>query len=245
MKGHYLTPDWPAPANIKACVTKRAGGASTGAFNGLNMGLRSGDVPETVLENREIVKADWQFSNEPQWLHQVHGVDVAIARPDAIEREGDAVWTDQAGLTCAVLTADCLPVIFCNRFGSKVAVAHAGWKGLQGGVLEQTVKALSEPVEELMAWMGPAISQKHFEVGPEVRAAFIGEDASASQAFLSGDGDRWFGDLYALAKLRLNAIGLTDLYGGGLCTYSDSDSWYSYRRDGAKSGRLATLIWMT
>nr|WP_153767928.1 peptidoglycan editing factor PgeF [Endozoicomonas sp. OPT23] len=240
-----MIPDWPVPANIKACVTKRAGGVSKGDFGSLNMGLRSGDVPEAVLANREIVRSDWQLPVEPQWLQQVHGTEVVTAQADAIEREGDAVWTDQQNLPCAVLTADCLPVIFCNRAGTKVAAAHAGWKGLQAGVLEQTAFAMSEPADQLIAWMGPAISQKHFEVGPEVRAAFIGDSEKAEEAFVAGEGDRWFGDLYQLARLRLNTLGIDAVYGGGLCTYSDTDSWYSYRRDGKASGRLATLIWMT
>ena len=245
MKGHYLIPDWPAPENIRACVTRRAGGVSKGIYASFNLGLRSGDVSEAVQENRRIIRSDWQLEKEPQWLHQVHGIEVVTAQPDAVEREGDAVWTDQPGLPCAVLTADCLPVVFCNKSGTKVAAAHAGWKGLQAGVLEQTVAALSEPAEELIAWMGPAISQKCFEVGPEVREAFIASTPDAEQAFTAGEGDRWFGDLYSLARLRLQAIGLTAVYGGDLCTYSDADSWHSYRRDGVESGRLATLIWMT
>ncbi|WP_252179365.1 peptidoglycan editing factor PgeF [Endozoicomonas sp. 4G] len=240
----YLFPDWPAPEGIRALVTLRAGGHSQGHFSSFNLGLRSGDDPDVVAKNRALLGEDWQWRHPPQWLKQVHGIEVVTAKPDNIEREGDAVWTDKPGLPCAVLTADCLPVIFCNQSGTRVAAAHAGWKGLQAGVLEATVKAMGDEPVRVMAWLGPAISQSHFEVGPEVREAFLKSDPQAEAAFIPGQGDRWYGDLYQLARLRLEKLGVTQISGGHFCTYKEKDRWFSYRRDGVQSGRLATLVWI-
>lgn len=239
----YLIPDWPAPASVKALVTLRTGGYSQGVFNSFNLGLRSGDDPDVVKKNRALLGEGCHWRYRPQWLKQVHGIEVVTAEPDNIEREGDAVWTDKPGLPCAVLTADCLPVLFCDAAGTRVASAHAGWKGLQAGVLEATVKAMGEAPDQLMAWFGPAISQTHFEVGPEVREAFLQSHPDAEAAFVPGQGDRWYGDLYCLAKQRLEKLGLTQISGGQFCTYEDQ-RWFSYRRDGTKSGRFATLIWI-
>ena len=240
----YLIPDWPAPANVKACVTKREGGVSTNNFSSFNMGLRSGDVVEHVQANRRQMRSDFNWLHEPQWLKQVHGTKVVSASDRGEEQEGDAVWSNQAGLACAVLTADCLPVLFCDRSGSVVAAAHAGWKGLQAGVLENTIKSMGQPASEIMAWLGPGISQNHFEIGPEVRDAFIRIDAEAARAFIPGQGDRWHGDLYLLARQRLQAAGISAIHGGEFCTYQQADTFYSYRRDGKESGRLASVIWL-
>lgn len=240
----YLIPDWPAPKQIQSCVTLRQGGHSKGNFSSFNLGENCGDEPEALAANRQQLNEDWGWSHSPQWLKQVHGIQVVTSSSDGVVREGDASWTDSKGLPCVVTTADCLPVIFCNQEGTCVAAAHAGWKGLAGGVLESTIAAMKCEPESIMAWMGPAISQKHFEVGPEVRQAFIDHDSQAAQAFIPGQGDRWYGDLYQLAKQRLQAAGVSELYGGGFCTYDESDRWFSYRRDGKESGRLATLIWI-
>lgn len=240
----YLIPDWPAPVNIKSCVTKRRGGVSIGSFSSFNMGLRSGDVLEHILTNREQMAVDFGWQNKAQWLMQVHGTTVVTATTTGEEQEGDAVWTDQQALSCAVLTADCLPVLFCDQQGTVVAAAHAGWKGLLAGVLEETIKAMGKPSDQLMAWMGPAISQQHFEVGPEVRAAFVARDTDAKDAFSQGNGDRWQADLYQLARQRLEVAGISSVYGGGLCTFSQLNEFFSYRRDGQASGRLASVIWI-
>ena len=240
----YLIPDWPAPARVKACVTRRGGGVSKGNFSSFNLGIRSGDVPERVLANRQQMREDFGWSIEPQWLNQVHGTQVVKASDSGEEQEGDAVWTDADGMPCTVLTADCLPVLFCDRKGSTIAAAHAGWKGLLAGVLENTLKAMSCPASEVMVWLGPAISQKHFEVGPEVRSAFLDIDSEAEAAFVSGTGDRWHGDLYQLARQRLGAAGITAIYGGGYCTFEQQQTFFSYRRDGKQSGRLASVIWL-
>ena len=240
----YLIPDWPTPAPVKACVTKRKGGVSPGNLASFTMGIRSGDGREHALANRQQMRSDFSWEYEPQWLLQVHGTTAVTAEKDGEELEGDAVWTDQPGLPCAVLTADCLPVLFCDTSGSTVAAAHAGWKGLQAGVLENTLQAMGQPVGQIMAWLGPAISQKHFEVGPEVREAFIRVTPEAASAFRKGAGDRWFGDLYQLARQRLKAAGVTAVYGGGFCTFEQQELFYSYRRDGKEAGRLASVIWI-
>lgn len=245
-KERYLIPDWPAPENVKACVTFRArDGEHTGTSStSYNMSWSSGER-EAVVENRSLLAKDWQWRTGPQWLKEVHGNEVVRAQPDATEREGDAVWTDQLGLPCAILTADCLPVIFCDLDGSKVAAAHAGWRGLVRGVLEETVKEMGGAPEQLMAWFGPAISQSRYEVGPEVRDAFLSEDQTAEAAFKPGDGDRCYCDLYALARMRLEKVGVKQIYGGGLCTFNDPVHWFSYRRDGPRKGCLATVVWLS
>ena len=237
----YLIPEWPAPANVKAFVTLRAReGKHTGAGStSFNMCSPAG------AENRSLMAKDWHWQSKPQWLREVHGIGVVKAEPDGCEREGDAVWTDQIGLPCPILTADCLPVIFCNRKGTKVAAAHAGWRGLAKGVLEATVAEMGKPPEQLMAWFGPAISQSRFEVGPEVREAFMGVDPVAESAFIPGIGDRWYSDLYALAKMRLERVGVEQVYGGGLCTFSDPSRWFSYRRDGPGRGCQVTVVWVS
>lgn len=240
----YLIPDWPAPAGVKACVTRRDGGVSEGNFASFNMGIRSGDNPEHVRANREQMRNDFGWANKPQWLLQVHGTHVVKASASGEEQEGDAVWTDASAQPCAVLTADCLPVLFCDRSGTRVAAAHAGWKGLQAGVLENTLQAMGCPASEMVVWLGPAISQKHFEVGPEVRDAFIRADTAAGAAFVPGKEDRWFGDLYLLARQRLQTAGVTAIYGGDFCTVEQESQFFSYRRDGKESGRLASVIWL-
>lgn len=243
--GRYLIPDWPAPSNVKACVTSRIReGKHTGISDtSFNMSWY-GSEREAVVENRSLLSKDWHWKREPQWLTEVHGINVVRAQPDCAEQEGDAVWTDLPGLPCAILTADCLPVIFCDQAGTKVAAAHAGWRGLLKGVLEATVGTMGAPPEELMAWFGPAISQSHFEIGPNVRDAFLSLDPGSKTAFVPGIGDRWYGDLYALARIRLEKVGVTQIFGGGLCTFSDPGSWFSYRRDGPRKGGQATVIWL-
>ncbi|MFL6535615.1 MAG: peptidoglycan editing factor PgeF [Pseudomonas sp.] len=236
----WLIPDWPAPARVKACVTTREGGVSLAPFDSLNLGDHVGDDPAAVAENRRRLTD--QFVMRPAWLQQVHGIDVVEADPARVAT-ADASWSATPGIACTAMTADCLPVLFCNRAGTHVAAAHAGWRGLANGVLEATLDSLQQPTEEILAWLGPAIGPQAFEVGPEVREAFIAHLPSADQAFApSPNAGKFLADIYALARLRLAARGVTAVYGGGLCTVTDP-RFYSYRRN-PRTGRFASLIWL-
>lgn len=236
----WLTPDWPAPAQVRACVTTRAGGVSEAPFDSFNLGDHVEDSPAAVAENRRRLRA--ALACEPAWLRQVHGMDVVAADPSCTP-QGDASWTSEPGVGCTVLTADCLPVLFCDRAGTRVAAAHAGWRGLAGGVLEATLETLALPAQEVLAWLGPAIGPAAFEVGPEVREAFLGQHPESAQAFAaSRNPGRFMADLYQLARIRLAARGITAVYGGGFCTFSDP-RFYSYRRT-PRTGRFASLVWL-
>lgn len=238
----WIIPDWPAPSWVKAASTTRAGGVSVGAYASLNLAGHVADDPRAVDENRRRLRERLKLPAEPVWLAQVHGrgiVDASAAMPGA---EGDGAVSRMPGKVCAVMTADCLPVLLCDRAGTCVAAAHAGWRGLADGVIEAAVSAMQVPENSLIAWLGPAIGPQAFEVGAEVRAAFVAHDPVAAEAF-QPHGERWHCDLYRLAHQRLAAHGITEVYGGDLCTYSDPARFYSYRRDGA-TGRMATVIWM-
>ncbi|UZE17152.1 peptidoglycan editing factor PgeF [Pseudomonas sp. B21-054] len=236
----WLIPDWPAPARVKACVTTREGGVSLSPFDSLNLGDHVGDDPSAVAENRRRLTE--HFAITPAWLQQVHGIAVVEADPTQVAT-ADASWTTTPGIACAAMTADCLPVLFCNRAGTRVAAAHAGWRGLANGVLEATLDSLEDPADEILAWLGPAIGPQAFEVGPEVREAFIAQLPQAAQAFVpSRNAGKFLADIYALARLRLAARGVTTVYGGGLCTVTDP-RFFSYRR-AARTGRFASLIWI-
>jgi polyphenol oxidase len=235
-------PDWPAPPNVRAHTTTRHGGVSRAPFSALNLGEQVGDDPAAVRENRARLLRTLGLTAEPQWLQQVHGCTVARAGETAAP-VADACYALRPGIVCAVLTADCLPVLLCDRAGSRVAAVHAGWRGLAHGVIEAALDSLAAPGQELLAWLGPAIGPDAFEVGDEVRDTFIGRDARAAAAFRPSRDGRWRADLYALARQRLAARGVSRVFGGGLCTYSDPDRFYSYRREG-QTGRMATLIWL-
>jgi hypothetical protein len=244
-----LRPDWPAPPTVCAAQSLRIGGVSTGPFASLNLGAHVGDNPQAVAENRARLKRALALPAEPLWLAQAHGVHVVDADDATGDRTlaGDALLTRRAGKVCAIQTADCLPVLFANAAGSCVGAAHAGWRGLAAGVLEALVHAIGEPGAHLFAWFGPAIGPGAFEVGDEVRAAFVARDPRAAKAFVANARGRWMADLYLLARQRLAAVGVTRIYGGGLCTMSDPTRFFSHRRagPGAKSsGRMATLIWL-
>lgn len=235
-----IIPDWPAPARVRACVTTRAGGVSVGPFTSLNLGDHVGDDPQAVAENRRRLVA--ALGCRPAWLRQVHGTRVVEADPAQVA-EADGCWTAAPGIACSSMTADCLPVLFCDRAGSRVAAAHAGWRGLAGGVLEATLEALALPAEQVLAWLGPAIGPQAFEVGPEVREAFLASHPEAAQAFVpSHNPGKFLADLYQLARIRLVARGITAVYGGGFCTFSDP-RFFSYRR-AARTGRFASLVWL-
>lgn len=236
-----LVPDWPAPASVRACVTTRAGGVSQLPFDSFNLGDHVGDDPAAVAENRRRLQA--LLGCQPAWLSQVHGVAVVEADPAQVA-EADASWSATPGIACTIMTADCLPVLFCDRAGSRVAGAHAGWRGLAAGVLEASVAALGCPPSEVLVWLGPAIGPQAFEVGGEVREAFVALHAEAAGAFVpSANPGRYMADLYRLARIRLASVGVSAVYGGGLCTFSDAERFYSYRRE-PRTGRLASLIWL-
>jgi len=239
-----LEPDWPAPANVSAWYTERAGGVSEGGFAGLNLATHVGDAPEHVAENRRRLAAAIDLPGTPCWLDQVHGnriVDAEACAPDRKPRADGAV-ARSAHLACAVLTADCLPVLLTDKGGTTVAAVHAGWRGLAAGVLRQAVAAMSCPGDQILAWLGPAISPQCYEVGNDVYAEFVARDARAIAAFRRNQRGRWQADLYALARLSLTAEGVETVFGGGFCTYREDQRFFSHRR-AAPCGRMATLIW--
>jgi len=240
-----LVPDWPAPASIRSLVTTRLGGVGTGAYASFNLGLRAGDDPAAVAANRGRLRA--HLPAEPVWLHQVHGASVveAMRVPAGEEPRADAAWTSEPGVVCAVLVADCMPVLMCSADGQRVGVAHAGWRGLSAGVIERTLEAMELSPDRTLAWLGPAIGPAAFEVGADVLEAFAAphpEDASAFAAREDRPG-KWHADLFELARRRLARLGVTQVHGGGLCTWSDPARFFSYRRDRAP-GRMAAVAWI-
>ncbi len=267
----FIVPDWPAPANVRALVTTRGGGVSSAPFDSFNLADHVGDAPAAVAENRRRLRQ--HLPAAPVWLQQVHGIKCADAQlaGNAEDIEADAAFTRASGVVCAVLTADCLPVLLCDDGGTVVAAAHAGWRGLAAGVIEATVAAMNVPPERLLAWLGPAIGPTHFEVGGEVRETFLAHDATAAAAFVPGAAGKWRCDIYLLARQQLAALGirrttsadfngpprsqprLAAPHGGAdvglgrpctdFCTVRDAERFYSYRRDGA-TGRMASLIWI-
>ncbi len=238
---NWIQPDWPLPAHVHAAVTLRNGGVSGGAYASLNPAGHVNDDPAHVKANRQIIRDMLQLPAEPVWLAQVHGVRVVKADQAGDLETADASFTDRRNTVCAVLTADCLPVLFCGDDGDVVAAAHAGWRGLQAGVLQQTLQAMA--CRDVTVWLGPAIGPNHFEVGEEVLEAFCTGHAENSQAFKAQGSGKWLADIYRLARLQLAELGITCIYGGELCTVADPQRFYSYRRDGATTGRMASLIW--
>ncbi|WP_087019082.1 purine nucleoside phosphorylase YfiH [Thaumasiovibrio subtropicus] len=240
----WIVPEWPAPRNVRALSTTRSGGVSKAPYSSFNLGVHVGDDLMKVEENRR--QLGLSLPSSPYWLNQIHSTHVidlsnaafADGPPDA-----DASYTSQRETVALVMTADCLPVLFCDQSGSEVAAAHAGWRGLVDGVLENTVATFSAPAKEILAWLGPAIGPQEFEVGSEVRDAFIAFDAKAALAF-TPKGEKWLADIYLLARQRLEALGVSAIYGGNWCTVSDAQRFFSYRRDG-RTGRQASMIWLT
>jgi len=242
VSGALLYPDWPAPARVQAFCTTRDGGVSSGPWASLNLGERCGDDGENVRRNRSRLAR--RLPAGPLWLRQVHGTGV-VRHGGCTEQEpeADGAVAFEPGRVCAVLTADCLPVFFCDRAGTRVAVAHAGWRGLAAGVLKSTVQALDEDPANLLAWLGPAIGPASYEVGADVVDAFTGGPGPGLAAAFKPSGDRWLLDLYAAARIMLAMAGVRAVHGGGLCTYRDPQRFYSFRRDGA-TGRMASVIWL-
>lgn len=242
----WITPEWPAHPRVRAASTTRVGGYSQPPFASLNLSDYVGDDPTAVARNRAWLRTALDLTSDPRWLRQCHGTAVcdldryaAAAPPDA-----DASVATKPGCVCAVLTADCLPVLLCNLAGTRVAAVHAGWRGLAAGVIEAAIKHFDDPGEQLLAWLGPAIGPAKFEVGSEVREEFVRRHAESARAFRAGAAGQWFADLYELARIRLRHSGVDRIYGGGSCTYSEADRFFSYRRD-TTSGRMASLIWIT
>lgn len=264
---HCIIPDWPAPIGVRALQTTRNGGLSDAPYTSLNLGTHVGDAPLIVARNRILLNAI--LPSEPVWLEQVHGTVVVKADAASCVPMADACIARKRGAVCVVMTADCLPILLCDTQGIVVAAIHAGWRGLAAGVIEETVSAMqtevfvrASPAREsahqpmqFMAWLGPAISQAAFEVGAEVREIFVAQNPAATSAFTlspsvvplstdsSAESEKFHADLYALARLRLNALGITQIYGGNRCTHTESDTFFSYRRDGV-TGRMATFIWL-
>ncbi len=237
----WIPANWPAPEGVVAGTTLRYGGVSNGSFATLNLGAYADDDANAVCENRNRFRSICELPSEPRWLRQVHGNNVVIDPPTGETPEADGAITRKSGVVCAVLTADCLPVIFAAADGAELAVAHAGWRGLASGVLEATINTMSTDPADLFAWLGPAISQAAFEVGGEVRDQFLGHDAAAADCFAENDRGRWQADLFGLARMRLRHAGIEQVSSGGYCTFSEPERFFSYRRDGA-CGRMASFV---
>lgn len=255
----WIAADWPAPPGVHAGCTTRQGGVSDAPYDSLNLGDHVGDVLGAVTKNRALLKHHCSLPAEPVWLKQAHGNGVVdagkilppaqmgerggVRRMNASHPEADASYSHHSGVVCAVMTADCLPILLCDKGGSVVAAVHAGWRGLADGVIEATLLHMGVSASKLMAWLGPAIGPSMFEVGDEVRERFVSADQNAVEAFKPSRQGRWLADLYQLARQRLVEFGVCDVYGGHWCTYIDKARFYSYRRDGV-TGRMASLIWL-
>ncbi len=242
-----IQPQWPAPANVHAFSTTRGGGYSLGAWAGLNLADNCGDNSAHVQKNRHLLRQVTTLPGDPVWLRQIHGTTVINAAGESADPgteppQADASFSTRPGIVCGILTADCLPVLFCEHHGRKVAAAHAGWRGLAVGVLEQTVLAMQVPAANLLAWLGPAIGPLAYEVGDDVRDNFIAADSRAEAAFSVSVNGRWMADLQALAAARLRHLGISNIHASNSCTYQNPEDFYSYRRDGT-CGRMASCIW--
>jgi len=239
----WISPEWPAPGHVRVISTLRAGGVSVEPYSSLNLAAHVGDRAAAVSANRLLLREAAHLPGEPLWLDQVHGTDVARHGGSSDVPRADASVAFAAGRVCAVMTADCLPVVFTDRAGSRVGVAHAGWRGLLGGVLQATIAALGVAPEQLLAWLGPAIGSEAFEVGPEVRAAYLAAVPASGACFTPNAAGRYLADLYGLARCVLAGAGVGGTHGGGWCTARETDRFFSYRRDGV-TGRMATLAWL-
>lgn len=241
--GQWIIPDWPAPVTVRAVTTTRQGGVSQGPWTSMNLADHVGDAIVDVQANRACLTERLQLPASPLWLRQVHGTRGVDAASTSMSVEADVAFATRTGVVCAVLTADCLPVLLCDTNGTRVAAAHAGWRGLATGVVEQAVAALQVPGAELLAWLGPAIGVQAYIVGDEVREAFLDHAGAARDAFLPAATGGWHADLYQLARQRLAGCGVRAVYGGGFCTFTEQQRFFSYRRDGV-TGRMASLIWL-
>ncbi len=239
----FIVPDWPAADRVRALVTTRHGGVSSGPYASLNLADHVDDEAAAVAENRRRLRLVGDLPGEPAWLRQVHGTNVLPAAAVSLDACADASYTDRAATVCAVLTADCLPILLSDERGRRVAALHAGWRGLAAGVIESALAAWGARADQTLAWLGPAIGPQAFEVGEEVRAAFVANDRECTEAFVATRPGHWNADLYQLARRRLAACGVSGVWGGGWCTFSEPERFFSYRRDGV-TGRMASLIWL-
>jgi len=244
MNKNYLIPNWPAAANVRAYSTTRMGGFSKAPYDSFNLGYSSGDERDAVNKNRDKLRQDLALPAAPIWLHQVHSASVVVAEQCENSVQADASYTQMPNTVCIIMTADCLPILLCNTAGTEVAAVHAGWRGLAGGIIAAALKKFQSPSSEILAWLGPAIGPEIYEVSEEVRQQFLSLDPATAAAFKPSANGKWLANLYALAKQLLNDYGVTQIYGGGFCTYTDSQRFYSHRRDQGKTGRMASLIWM-
>jgi YfiH family protein len=236
----WIVPDWPAPPQVKALITTRSGGVSRGPYASFNLGLHTGDDQQAVSTNRALLAG--LLPQEPRWLAQQHGTAIVDADAIVAAPAADASIARLPGTVCVIMIADCVPVLFTDRTGTLVAAAHAGWRGLAGGVLERTVQRMAVPATEILAYLGPGIGPRAFEVGSDVYRAFVDRDPDAADAFVTAGPDKWRADLYALARRALGRVGVSAIFGGNFCTVSDSRRFYSYRRDRI-TGRMAALVW--
>lgn len=240
---NFIKPSWPAPSNIHACTTTRLGGFSTTPYAQLNLGDHVGDDANTVEKNRNLIKEHLQLPSDPVWLQQTHST--TLIRSDDGSQNADASFTQQPGIVCVVLTADCLPILLCNQAGTLVAAIHAGWRGLAAGIIENTLEHLPAKPDSLMAWLGPAIGPQKFEVGDDAKEILLASLPEGSSAFQPREEKgKWLCNIYHLARLRLRKKGVEEIYGGEYCTYTQHELFYSYRRD-KTTGRMASLIWMS
>lgn len=240
----WITPDWPAPANVRALATLRSGGVSEATYASLNLATHVGDRAEHVARNRALLRDAAQLPSEPVWLEQVHGTTVwDVAHASVTPPTADAAVATVSRRICTIMTADCLPVLFCAVDGKAVGAAHAGWRGLAGGVLDATVAAMGTKASQIIAWLGPAIEQSAFEVGEEVREQFMARTPVHADAFVRNERGRWQADIYRLARVELERMGIAGVYGGDFDVFADPARFFSYRRE-KQTGRMATLIWI-
>jgi YfiH family protein len=243
---NFLIPDWPAPTNVKAYTTLRMRlGVSQAPYQQFNLAAHVGDSLANVQQNRLLLKQHLALPAEPTWIKQTHSQIALSAESFNLDQEADATYAQQPNQVCIILTADCLPILICDRAGNQVAAIHAGWRGILSGIIENTLKKLTAKPEELLVWLGPAISQSNYEVGDEMRDLFLQDNPTSEVAFIpSTSNKRWLASLNELARLRLQAQGVASIYGGDHCTFADSKRFFSYRRDGQQTGRIASLIWI-
>ena len=239
----YIYPAWPAPETVRAVSTTRLHGHSSPPYDSFNLAAHVDDNPDDVASNRQRLREQLELPDEPGWLNQVHGKDVLQLGDLITGATADGSYSRTPGQVCAVLTADCLPVLICNQDGTEVAAVHAGWRGLAAGIVGVAVERFTSPADQLLVWLGPAIGPAKFEVGADVYQAFVNEMPEATQAFHPNETVHWHADIYSLARMQLERLGVSQVYGGEYCTFSDATHFYSYRRDGV-TGRMATLIWL-
>tara|TARA_R110002050_G_scaffold9504_1_gene32898 strand:- start:40096 stop:40839 length:744 start_codon:yes stop_codon:yes gene_type:complete len=239
-----IFPDWPAPKTIKALSTTRQGGFSLPPYDGFNLGTHVGDNPNTVIKNRDYLIDIAQLPESPRWLNQIHGTRVINSHDWQFNIDADAIVSEEKDQLCTIMTADCLPLLLCNKQGTAVAAIHAGWRGLAAGIIEKTIAELRCAPQDILVWLGPAIGPNQFEVGHDVYQTFTHYSAEARQAFQQTDATHYLADIYFLARQRLSALGIHAVFGGDLCTASDQHHFFSYRRDDI-TGRMASMIWIS